>query len=446
MFWRKTRQTLMGRWHRREYWRRHPPHHHGFHGRGRLRRRLFGWFAGAIVTTALLMVAVFLVLGFFRPSSWSQDYFERGRAWVGKQAARVWDKPAERLKFVEETAADFDLGVDVRDATGILLHEVRGGCGTRRGMDVPIARDGTVLGSLKVCTMPGNHSHPSRFLIAMVCVVGGLWMASGRIARRLSRPLDELAQVARDIGQGNLKARAGVSCHQPDEFGVVAEAMNDMASRIERQLKEQQELLAAVSHEMRTPLARMRILTELARNRGAPEKTCDDLDREVVEMDALVGQLLANARLEFGELNKRSLSAREAGAQALERAGAPASGLKVDGPEPTVNADPTLLARALSNLLDNAQKHGGGLDTLTVRQSAPGHVQFSVTDKGPGFPAGGEENAFAPFQRANGSERKDGLGLGLSLVRRIVEAHGGRAWARNRAEGGAEVGFELPAA
>ena len=394
-------------------------------------------------TPALLLIGVFVVLGLFQPSSWSQD-FERGRSWVGKQAARVWDDPAQRLKFAEEAGDAFDIQLEVKDATGALLHSVRGGCAKGRGMEIPIVRNGTTLGVIKLCQVPGNRAQPSRLLIALLCVVGGLWLATGRIARRLSAPLDELAQVARDIGQGNLKARAGVSCHQPDEFGVVAEAMNDMAARIERQLKEQGELLAAVSHEMRTPLARMRILTELARNHGAPEKMCNDLDREVVEMDALVGQLLANARLEFGDLNKRQLSAREAGAQALERAGLQTEALKIEGGEHTVNADPTLLARALVNLLDNAQKHGSALDALTVRQQVPGRVQFVVTDKGPGFAEGQGEDAFAPFQRANGSERKDGLGLGLSLVRRIAEAHGGRAWARNREQGGAEVGFELP--
>ena len=80
-----------------------------------------------------------------------------------------------------------------------------------------------------------------------------------------------------------------------------------------------------------------------------------------------------------------------------------------------------------------------------VRSQVPGRVQFVVTDQGHGFTSEQLENAFQPFQRANGSERKDGLGLGLSLVRRIAEAHGGRAWARNREQGGAEVGFELSA-
>ncbi len=441
---------MRGRWrHRREYWHgrwHHHGHHpgHPFHARSGLRRRIFGWFAGAIITTALLLVGVFFVLGLFRPSTWSQD-FERGRAWVGKQAARVWDDPVERLRFAEEAAADFDLQLDLKDARGAVFHSARGGCAQNRALEIPIARDGALLGSIAVCQMPGSRAQPSRLLIALVCVVAGLWMATGRIARRLSRPLDELAQVARDIGQGNFKARAGTSCHQPDEFGLVAEAMNDMAARIERQLKEQGELLAAVSHEMRTPLARMRILTELGRNKGAPDKMCDDLDREVVEMDALVGQLLANARLEFGDLNKRALSAREAAAQALERTGLPVDAVKVEGGEFTVNADPTLLARALVNLLDNARKHGVALEGVTVRSQVPGRVQFVVTDKGPGFTSEQLENAFQPFQRANGSERKDGLGLGLSLVRRIAEAHGGRAWARNREQGGAEVGFELSA-
>jgi len=257
----------------------------------------------------------------------------------------------------------------------------------------------------------------------------------------------ELGRVAQELAAGNFSARVRLGRrHRFGESAALAETMNDMAARIERHLAEQRELLAAVSHELRTPLARVRILTEMARDRGATPKTLDDLDREVMEMDALVGDLLASSRMDFAVLSRRPLDAVEAASRALERAGADPTTLVVEreGDEAgaiPIQADATLLGRALANLLDNASKHGGGVDTLRVRREN-GHVAFEVEDHGEGFVAGEEGRVFEPFYRRS---EHGSLGLGLSLVKRIAEAHGGRAYAANRDGGGARVGVELPA-
>jgi two-component system, OmpR family, sensor kinase len=128
--------------------------------------------------------------------------------------------------------------------------------------------------------------------------------------------------------------------------------------------------------------------------------------------------------------------------RALERAGLTPDKLAVENVQ-EVKADPTLLARALGNLLDNAKRHGGGLEQLLVR-AEPGRVVFEAHDKGPGFKDGGT-TAFDGFRPESGNGRADGLGLGLQLVRRIARAHGGDAMAKNRDGGGAVVGFWLPA-
>jgi len=182
------------------------------------------------------------------------------------------------------------------------------------------------------------------------------------------------------------------------------------------------------------------LLTEIARGAGAGEKTCDDLDREVVEMDALVGQLLAHSRVEFGALQKHPLLVADAVGTALERAGLKRELL--DSTVEKVDADPTLLARALANLFDNAAKHGQGAIRVQVRNS-DARVTIEVWDSGPGIPPGDESKVFVPFHR--GDHGREGLGLGLALVQRIAQAHGGRAWAKNRPEGGATVAIELPA-
>ncbi|MBS1152210.1 MAG: sensor histidine kinase [Myxococcaceae bacterium] len=429
------------------HWHSHSHHRRrmgpiGHFVRSSLRRKLFLWFASAILLTTCAVALAMAVLSQGQQSTWHQDY-ENGQRWVGKQFAARWDNPAEREAFARETARDLQVDLELVDRAGQPLLAVGNACAAHT-VDAPVIRDGQLLGTVRACFANHRPFRPERGVLVVLIIVGVLWAASGAIARRLARPLDELAAVVKRIGGGDLKARAERSCRSQDEIGVVAEAVNEMAARIEKQLTDQRELLAAVSHELRTPLARMRLVSEIARDGGATPKTFDDLDREVVEMDALVGELLANARVDFGLLQVRELSARDAAVFALERAGLPLELLSVDGAE-SVRADPTLLARALGNLIDNAKKHGGAVDRFVVRRPDPAHVLFEVHDRGPGIPADALTRVFEPFERA-GEKKAEGLGLGLNLVKRIAEAHQGTAFALNRAEGGATVGICLPVA
>jgi signal transduction histidine kinase len=276
-----------------------------------------------------------------------------------------------------------------------------------------------------------------------------LWTAAGRIARRISRPIYELTRVAQEIGQGNLAARAPQGSGRIGEMAVLSSAFNDMAGRLERQLTEQRELLAAVSHELRTPLARIRLLVEIARQANVTPitpATLDDIEREAIEIDTLVGELLASARLEFQAVTRKPLEAVEVARRALERAGEEAGRLAPAPAALPFVADPTLIARALANLIDNARKHGGGLDGIAVR-AGDGTVVFEVSDRGPGFAPGDETRVFDRFYRGGAEgEHHGSLGLGLALVRRIAVAHGGSAEASNRPGGGARVMLELPVA
>jgi signal transduction histidine kinase len=379
-------------------------------------------------------------------ASWKRET-ARVQAFVGGRFERVWDDPVAREELARSLGRDLDATVTLEDAAHQNLATLGPPCG-RHVLRVPVRRDGQVLGGVALCA-ERLRPQPWKAVLALVVVGFVIWTASIKIARRLSRPMGELARVATELGSGNFTARVRLEHrHRFGETEALAVTMNDMAARIERHLAEQRELLAAVSHELRTPLARIRLLAEMARGQGANEKTLDDLDREVVEMDALVGDLLASSRMDFAALSTRPLDAIEAASRALERAGADPTALVVEregggdeGPPIRVQADATLLARALANLIDNARKHGGGVEVFKVKREN-GHVAFEVEDHGEGFAGGEEARVFEPFYRRgeNGS-----LGLGLALVKRIAEAHGGRAYAENRGEGGARVGVALPA-
>jgi two-component system OmpR family sensor kinase len=292
----------------------------------------------------------------------------------------------------------------------------------------------------------GDHRPPGERLWPLLIFGVMLWGASGRLAHRLTRPYTELARVASEIGAGKLSARYALDGRGMDEARVLADSINDMATRIEKQMADQRELLAAVSHEIRTPLARIRLLAELMRGDPATmAKALDDLDREVVEIDALVSQLLASSRIDFAALSLRTLDAADVAARALERAGLSRDLLQVTATGTKLEADATLLARGLANLLANAETHGGGVKALSVREAAD-RVVFEVLDSGPGFVPGDEEKVFDSFDGRSTarSTEKGALGLGLSLVKRIAVAHGGSAFAETREEGGARVGIALP--
>ncbi len=415
--------------------------------RARLHRRIFAWFGASILLTGFALFALHIFIDRATNFGYRRE-MERANTFVSGQFERIWDKPDERNALAHAIERDFEARVELRDASGAAIEPFNQKCG-RPKYSATVTRQGSPLGEVHVCVDAYRSSARwVGFSIFTACLI--LWAASGRIAKRLARPLGELARVAGDLGRGRLDSRVEVGCYAPDEVGVVGEAMNDMAGRIQKQLKDQRELLATVSHELRTPLSRIRLLTEIARDGGDPGHAFDEIDREVVEIDQLVGDLLASSRLEFSALTTKEVSAQEAAERALTRAGIDPANVLVVAPSDvclTVHSDPTLLARALSNLLDNAARHGGGATRVTVRPVGTA-ISFEVEDHGPGLAEGEEDRIFEPFYQGptsgDSAPKKGALGLGLALVRRIAEAHGGRAYAENRDEGGARIVFELP--
>jgi signal transduction histidine kinase len=416
--------------------------------RGRMHRRIFMWFGATIFMTLLLVFVVMRALG--GQPQWHRD-FDRGRAFVEHRFSEVWDDEASRQKLARGVAEDLDVDVELLDTRGARIDLVGETC--NHPYVLPVEKAGHALGEVRICA--GRHYAGTGWKIAVPLLISFamLWGASGAIARRVSRPLGQLAQIAEDLGRGQLSSRRRIGHNHHGEVRILAEALDDMATRIEKQLADQRALLATVSHEIRTPLARIRLLVELAKDapdKPAAAKTLEELDREVVEIDTLVGDLLASSRIDFTAITRTRLDANDVAQGAVERTGIDPSRLVVESPHVTFEGDATLVARAVANLIENATRHGRGATTVRVvaRGDDARFIAFEVEDDGDGFAPGEEAKVFEPFYRraAPGTDAKSpapGVGLGLALVKRIAEAHGGRAYAANRAEGGALVGIEL---
>ncbi len=306
-------------------------------------------------------------------------------------------------------------------------------------------------------------------IVALVLVVVAL--ATRPLARRISRPLERLIEGARRLGGGDLSYRVPTPTDEgwwwrrrrrADELYELTGAFNEMAERVERLLRGQSELLANVSHELRSPLTRIRMALELVPRDGGSAARLGDVERDLTELDRLIDDVLTAARLEATGLPTRleNVDVNELLAQLAERAGRDPllAGVPVSvapGPPLSLIADGVLLNRVLWNLVENAAKYG--VPPITLAASDDGHhVALSVEDAGPGVAPRERERVFVPFYRADRARTPGaagapsrGVGLGLTLARRVAEVHGGTitigpAAVENGQERGCRVVMTLP--
>ncbi len=280
----------------------------------------------------------------------------------------------------------------------------------------------------------------------------GLAVALGAypIIRRLTLRLEALQRGVERWGQGDLSAR--VNAEGKDEVAFLAERFNHAAQRIETLMNSHKSLLANASHELRSPLARIRMSLELMGvDAASPQRL--EISRSITELDQLIDEILLASRLDakqadaepFEQLDLTGLAAEE-----CAKAGAEL-GISTTGQSLVISGSPRLLRRLMRNLLENARRYGGQggvtLELTQKRVETQDMAVIAVHDRGPGVPLAQRERIFEPFYRLPGaSEREGGVGLGLALVKSISERHGGTVRCEARVGGGATFVVELPIA
>jgi len=267
-------------------------------------------------------------------------------------------------------------------------------------------------------------------------------LAGYLLAGAALRPIESMRRRAAAISSASLAERLPVG-ETSDEVSRLGETLNAMLARIEGGLARERRFVADASHQLRTPLALLTAELELALRRGrsaeelraALQSAADSTER----LSRLAEDLLLLARAEEGRV---PLQAEETDVLDVLRAVACRFDARVDADALVVRADRVRLEQALSNLADNARRHGAGQVTLTTR-ARNGLVELHVLDEGAGFPHDFIGRAFERFSRADAAG-SGGSGLGLAIVETIARAHGGEALAANRPEGGADVWLALP--
>lgn len=272
--------------------------------------------------------------------------------------------------------------------------------------------------------------------------------------RRITAAVEELAEGSRDIAEGQYTKR--LAARGADELTAIAQHFNSMAQALEEAEGSRVRMIGTVAHELRTPLSALQGYSEALLDRFLPtDEAAQGIAREVSLLRRMTHDLLTVARVEGGEITLRPTPhapralLEEAYERFLYEFEAKGVGLRLEVPDPlpTMHADSERVSQVLGNLLLNALHHTppGGCVSLKAEAGA-GMVRFSVTDTGPGIPPEHQPHLFERFYRVDGARNRSdgGMGVGLTVVRGLVEAMGGRVWLESEPGVGSTFFFALP--
>jgi two-component system sensor histidine kinase CpxA len=310
-------------------------------------------------------------------------------------------------------------------------------------------------------TLPGFGAVPVRPPVpwgplGVTILVSGL--VCFLVARYLAKPLQLVREASNRLASGQLQARAGPTGQKrKDEIGDLVRAFDSMAGRLEALVHAQSRILSDISHELRSPLARLSVALELARRKSG-DVAASELDRIEIEsdrMNELIGRVLALARTEQQpgaptvSIDLHDLVEEVVADASYEARQQHKSVTFESAANPQVSGDPTLLASAIDNVVRNAVRYAPPDGTVEVTLAIDGEVALVVVrDHGPGVPSSDLERIFSPFHRVEPSrtriESDGGVGLGLSIARRAIEIHGGTITAEHADGGGLRVAMRIP--
>jgi two-component system OmpR family sensor kinase len=299
----------------------------------------------------------------------------------------------------------------------------------------------------RIVVSPRRHAGGPHMLAMLTAIAALVGLAAYPVVARITRRLERLRLSMDEWGGGRLTTRAAVEGR--DEVAAVAASFNAAADQVEALLAAHKDLLAHASHELRSPLARLRMAVEMYAASSDPALR-PSIVGDIAELTAIVDEILLASRLDqvpdlesHERVDCLGLAAEEAArADATLRQAEPAEAVfEVEG-------SPRLLRRMLRNLIENASRHGAPPVEIGLSRQAHGQVvQVIVDDEGPGIPELERERVFEPFYRPRGRPEAAGSwGLGLSIVRQIAGRHGGTATCETRPGGGGRFVVSLPAA
>ncbi|MCW8841025.1 MAG: ATP-binding protein [Gammaproteobacteria bacterium] len=316
----------------------------------------------------------------------------------------------------------------------------------------PLALEGNKLFLATLVDTGRLHtlSPTTRLILALLISA----LVSLGLAAMLSRPIRRLRHAAQTLADGDLNIRVGG--RGGDEVAALGRDFDIMAERLREMLESQRRLLRDVSHELRSPLARLRIALELAERSAEPAKSLARVEKEADELELLLANLLSLSRLESGQslLERRELSLGELLHAIISDADfeAQAHGRRVTlemSQDFMVKGDPVLLRAAIENVVRNAVRYTAEDTTVEVSLAGSGGMlTLQVCDRGEGVPETALERMFEPFTRIGEARDRDsgGYGLGLAITGQVMAAHGGTVNAHNRTGGGLCVTLSLPTA
>ena len=388
-----------------------------------------------------------------------EGFQPRGRRGQGRRGSEIFVFDVEGRELLDRVAPEpvTDLARRVAES-GSEEAMRRGGMHmVARPVTDPQGRILVVVGTLHRPPRSTDLLEPKALwwrLVLLALVVGAL---SLWLARYLSAPVGALRRATLRLSAGDLSARVGEPVsRRRDEIGQLAHDFDAMASRLENLVGSQRRLLRDVSHELRSPLARLTVALQLARDREGAQATAalDRIERETGRLVGLIGQLLLLERLEARapetEATEFDLSAllNEVVDDASFEASAAQRVVELEA----VSSCPmrgysALIRSALDNVIRNAVRHTDEKTVVEVSLDCEGErSEITIRDHGPGVPEEQLETLFEPFSRvADARERSSGgAGLGLAIARRAIEVHDGTVVARSHPEGGLEVSIHLP--